>query len=92
MTEADSTTTTGGVGIPNLSPRARYGLAVIRERLEHLDNIRSGFTVVAAQVTKALPPEHGLLAGALDALEQAMETPIQEILDELNALAPEGAA
>jgi hypothetical protein len=81
-----------GPNTRTLSPLDRHSLSVIRQRIEMIDQIRSGFIVVLRVANDAIREDHADLLDALHALEQAMETPMCEIREELKAMLPEGAA
>jgi hypothetical protein len=79
-----------GTDTPNLPPLVRHGLEVIRDRTNDLDNIRGGFVVVLAVLRDKRAEGLELISSALDALEQAMEAPLNDILAELGDIAPKG--
>ena len=77
-----------GTNTPNLPPLVRHSLEVIRDRARDLDNIRGGFIVVLQVLRAKLPADLDQIGSALDALEQAMEAPLDDILTELSHVAP----
>lgn len=77
-----------GTNAPTLPSLVKHSLEVIRDRAADLDNIRGGFIVVLKALRAEAPGEIDLITSALDALEQAMEAPLNDILEELSAIAP----